>query len=160
MKTKTLFSEIQWGLKNWVLSVVVIFIMTPVCIYLSFQMTKVAGLEQIILLCTLTFHIALCLFFIFIKLKIEVTQEEIKYQLFPFHFSTQTLSKNEIIKIENVIYNPIGEWGGWGIRRDFKGNKAYNMYGNKGVKVTLQSGKIILFGSQKPNEFYDAILKK
>lgn len=156
MKTNTLFKEQQLGLKNWSLTLVLLFTLMPLCIYLFLQIIKASGSDKIILLCTLIFHIALCLFFVFIKLNIEITQEEIKYRLSPFHFSTQVLLKSEIIEVENVVYNPIGEWGGWGIRKNSRG-KAYNMYGDKGVQVTLKTGKIILFGSQKSNELYDII---
>ncbi len=159
METDILFKEKQLGLKNWGLTLVLLFTLIPLCIYLFLQMTKASGSDKIILFCTLIFTIALCLFFVFIKLKTEITQKKIKYRLSPFHFSTQTLSKSEIVEVENVVYNPIGEWGGWGIRYDFRGNKAYTMYGNKGVQVTLKNGKMVLFGSQKSNKLYEAIIK-
>lgn len=63
------------------------------------------------------------------------------------------------MSVESVIYNPIGDWGGWGIRYNSRG-RAYNMYGNEGVEVTLKNGKVILFGTQRPDELYNAILQK
>ncbi|WP_375559991.1 DUF6141 family protein [Bernardetia sp. OM2101] len=158
MESTFLFKEQQFGWKNWILSVVVPITLIPVSVYLGFEIIGKSSLEQIILFCILIFNSVLCLFLIFIKLEIKVTKDEIYYRVFPFHFSTQTLSKSEVLEVESVIYNPIGEWGGWGIRKNSKG-KAYNMYGNKGVEVTLKNGKIILFGSQKPDELYDAIRK-
>ena len=157
MKTEIIFRETQLGVKNWVLLVVVLFAIIPASIFLLFQTMEAFGSTRIVLLSTFIFTILICSILLFIKLNITVTKDEIQYRLSTFHFSTQILSKNQIIEIENVVYNPIGEWGGWGIRMKGR-DRAYNMYGNKGVQVTLKSGKIVLFGSQKPNELHKAII--
>ena len=157
METNILFKESQLGLKNWMMSVVIFFIAIPVNGYLFYKMIQTSSPESYHLLGTVIFVFIVCLFLSIIKLKVKVLEDKITYRLFPFHFSTQILSKNQIIEIENVVYNPIGEWGGWGIRMKGR-DRAYNMYGNKGVQVTLKSGKIVLFGSQKPNELRKAII--
>lgn len=54
---------------------------------------------------------------------------------------------NEIVKAESFRYNPIRDFGGWGIRYSEKG-KAYNVSGNYGVLLTMVDGKKILIGSQ------------
>ena len=61
-------------------------------------------------------------------------------------------TKAEIKSAKAVKYNPILDYGGWGIRYRFK-TKAYNIKGNKGVRIYLKNGKNILFGSQKHKEF-------
>ena len=43
-----------------------------------------------------------------------------------------------------------------GIRYGFKG-KAYNVSGNKGVKIFLKNGTNIMFGSQKHKELSKAL---
>ncbi len=48
-------------------------------------------------------------------------------------------------------YRPILEYGGWGIRYGLRG-RAYNVSGNRGLRVELTNGKHILFGSAKPEE--------
>ena len=48
-------------------------------------------------------------------------------------------------------YKPILEYGGWGIRWGLKGT-AYNVTGNKGLQLVLNSGKKILIGTQKDIE--------
>jgi len=55
-------------------------------------------------------------------------------------------------------YKPIREYGGWGIRYVI-GGIAYNVYGNKGVQLILKNKKKVLVGTQKPEEFYQAIVK-
>lgn len=45
----------------------------------------------------------------------------------PFHKS-RLIDWNEIEKLEVVKYDPIGDYGGWGIKSK-KGKKAYNVSG-------------------------------
>ncbi len=90
------------------------------------------------------------LFFLF-QLRIKVSSEGLHYQFFPFHFKSHTIKLEDIEKIKAMEYSPLKEYGGWGIRYGFKG-KAYNVSGNKGVKVFLNNGTNIMFGSQKHNE--------
>lgn len=66
------------------------------------------------------------------------------------------------IPLKNVVrayyraYNPIHEYGGWGIRTGRNG-RAFNMRGNEGVQLVLASGKRVLVGSQRPDELAQAI---
>jgi hypothetical protein len=48
-------------------------------------------------------------------------------------------------------YNPIKEYGGWGLKWSST-NAAYNIMGNVGLQLVLQNGKKILIGTQKPEE--------
>ena len=96
------------------------------------------------------FSIAIPLIFYFFELRTFVTKEGLHYQFFPFHLKKHLIKLDEIEKIEAFQYKPLGDYGGWGIRYGFKG-KAYNVSGNKGVKVHLTNKKNILFGSQKYN---------
>ena len=58
-----------------------------------------------------------------------------------------------------VTYNPIMDCGGWGIRWYGARGKAYNVSGNRGVKMELNNGDLILFGSQRAEEFALALEK-
>ena len=84
--------------------------------------------------------------------------ETLKNAIFPFHFKKHLIKLDEIEKIEALQYKPLGDYGGWGIRYGFKG-KAYNVSGNKRVKVHLKNKKNILFGSQKHNELAQTLKK-
>ena len=92
------------------------------------------------------------IFFYLMELRIKVDNIGIHYQFYPFHIKYNTFFYNEITKIEAVMYKPILEYGGWGIKQGFKG-KAYNVHGKYGVKIYLKSGKNVLFGSQKHIDF-------
>ena len=90
------------------------------------------------------------------KLVIKLYDDGIHIQLFPFHLSFRKITFEEIEFYEIKTYNPIKEYGGWGIRKG-RQRIAYNMSGNKGVQVKLKKGKRILIGSQQAEKLYQAI---
>ena len=57
---------------------------------------------------------------------------------------------------EAVTYHPILEYGGWGIR-GFRGNMAYNVSGNQGVRLLIADQRKLLIGSQQPERLAEAI---
>ncbi|HEY1253127.1 MAG TPA: hypothetical protein VGH97_18240 [Thermoanaerobaculia bacterium] len=64
----------------------------------------------------------------------------------------------EIARAEAVSYQPIREYGGWGIR-GLGRRRALNMRGNLGVLLTRRDGSTLLVGSQKPRELLAAIAR-
>ena len=94
----------------------------------------------------------------FAKLRVKINKQGIFYQFFPFHFKSHQINFDEIKTMQAITYSPIKDYGGWGIRYSFRGT-AYNVFGNKGIQIELKSGKRILFGSQRAEEF-EAILKE
>jgi hypothetical protein len=95
------------------------------------------------------------LFYLF-ELRLKVNVEGLHYQFFPFHFKSHTIKLEDIESIKAMEYSPLKEYGGWGIKYGFKG-KAYNVSGNKGVKIYLKNGLNIMFGSQKHKELAKAL---
>jgi hypothetical protein len=69
-----------------------------------------------------------------------------------------TILFSNIADCEARTYRPIREYGGWGVRFGWK-RKAYNVSGNRGVQLTLKSGKRLLIGSQRSEELAQAIRK-
>jgi hypothetical protein len=55
-----------------------------------------------------------------------------------------------------VTYNPIRDYGGWGIR-GLPGNMAYNVSGNRGVLLEFNDNAKLLVGSQRPAELAHAL---
>jgi hypothetical protein len=57
-------------------------------------------------------------------------------------------------------YNPIKDYGGWGIRwGSFRKGNAYNMSGNMGLQLVFKDGKKLLFGTQRSSEL-DQIIEQ
>jgi hypothetical protein len=98
----------------------------------------------------------LCLFISSLKLSTEITNESVKYKMFPFHFKWRELSKKEIDKLEIRTYRPLQEYGGWGNRRG-KSGRAYTIKGKQGLQLTLKNGDKILLGTSKPDEISKVI---
>ncbi len=77
----------------------------------------------------------------------------------PFHNTPRLIDWNEIEKLEVVKYDPIGDYGGWGIKSK-KGKKAYNVSGDIGLKLYLKNGKNILIGTQCEEELREYLKGK
>jgi len=90
------------------------------------------------------------------KLITEVREDGIYFKFVPFHFKTHKFLLKDIDKYYIRNYSPIKEYGGWGIRFGPMG-KAYNLYGNTGMQLELKNGKRILLGTQRPDEFKQAM---
>lgn len=91
-----------------------------------------------------------------LELTVEITNTELLIYFSPF--IRRRIPVSEIQKYETRQYRPIWEFGGWGIRRSWRGKgKAYNVKGNKGVQLELKNGESILIGSQKADALAEAI---
>ena len=90
------------------------------------------------------------------KLVTEVKEDGIHYRFRPFHSRFLHIPLAEIQSWEAVTYQPLLEYGGWGIRYGPSG-RAYNVSGNRGVRLKLQNGQRLLFGSQNPEAFDRAV---
>lgn len=92
----------------------------------------------------------------FFKLKTRIHEKGVYYQFLPFHLKTRFITWSEIEKAYVRNYNPISEYGGWGIKGGFFWNKkkgiAVNVSSDIGLELELKTGKKILIGTQKENE--------
>lgn len=97
--------------------------------------------------------------FLILKLKTKLDEFGIHYQFVPFHLKPKIISWTDIKSCEIRQYDPITEYGGWGIRSSFKKNtgKAYTTKGTIGLQVELKNGKKILFGTQKREHLQRAL---
>lgn len=98
--------------------------------------------------------LALIFLLLFLALKTSIDHIGIKIHYRPFlrrHYQWE-----QIKRIEVIDYNPIREFGGWGIRYGIKKrNKAYTVSGNHGLSVELNDGTRILIGTRKAEELTD-----
>lgn len=94
--------------------------------------------------------------FLSARLVVEVRDDGLHYRYYPFHRRFHHIGVEEIEEAEAVTYRPLLEYGGWGIRYGWKG-KAYNVSGNRGVRLRLRDGKSVLFGSRRSDELAAAL---
>lgn len=157
MKRDVSFSEQQWFRQMWIwilllgINVLVVYgFIQQVILEEPFGTNPGSDLGITITL-ILT---AMVTFFIFsIRLDTVVDRDGIRYCFFPFHFSSKVIKWDDVSKAYIRMYNPILEYGGWGIRWGTygKGN-AYNVAGNMGLQLELKNGKKLLFGTQKADD--------
>jgi len=74
--------------------------------------------------------------------------------LFPLY--VKHIPITSIIESEAVRYEPLEDYGGWGIRGWGK-RRALNARGDFGVLLTLEDDTLLMLGSQVPQELDDAI---
>ncbi len=112
------------------------------------------------LIITLLILLFFNLIFFSIKLTTTIDQAGISVKFFPIHSKPRLFSWDDISKAYLRKYNPLMEYGGWGIRFGLFGSSgAYNISGNMGLQLELSSGKKILIGTQNAVEL-EAYLSK
>jgi hypothetical protein len=99
---------------------------------------------------------ALVWLFCVAKLVTEVRNDGLYIRFYPFHLSFRKIPLENVVRFEAQTYKPILDYGGWGVRWTWKG-KAYNVSGNRGVRLDFKNGKRLLIGSRRPEELAGAI---
>jgi hypothetical protein len=97
-------------------------------------------------------------FMLSLRLKTIIKSDGIYVRFSPFHLKFHYYDWAQIDKCFVRTYNPIGEYGGWGLR-GFKNKKAFNVSGNNGIQLVFHDGKSLLIGTNLPDEATAALRK-
>ena len=89
------------------------------------------------------------IFFNILRLEVQVDSRKLFIRYYPL--MSREISLLDIDHFVARHYSALKEYGGWGIR-GFSQKKAYNVYGNEGVELTLRDGSKIMIGSQRADE--------
>lgn len=147
------FKEEQRFTQVWLLVVLLVSILVPAGIILQEYLRENSQISTNQLLVSLALLIAsVGIIFIF-KLTTRIDENGIHYQFFPFHLKFRKIGWEEIEKAFVRNYNPIGEYGGWGLKGGFiwsknKG-KCINVSGDIGIQLILKNGNKLLIGTQQ-----------
>lgn len=95
-------------------------------------------------------------FFYKLRLVTLVKNDGIYVRFIPFQFSFCHFPIGELQQYEDRVYEPIREYGGWGLRCGGQG-RAYNVSGNEGIQLVLTNGSRVLIGTQNSRAFLHAI---
>lgn len=112
--------------------------------------------DWMILLFTALFGIGLPWLMAACRLMTAVTPDGIIVRFAPFHLRARIIPHSGIRQFAARRYNPLLEYGGWGLRLG-RGGQALNASGNEGVQLVLTNGRRLLIGSQRAGEFAAAI---
>ncbi|MGJ8743066.1 hypothetical protein [Polaribacter sp.] len=150
------FKEEQRFTQTWLIILLVISLVIPVSIIVKEYLEENSKMSTNKLILTLTLILASILFIFIIKLTTRIDEKGIHYQFFPFHFSLKLIPWNEISSAKVRSYDPIGEYGGWGLKGGAFWNKskgeAINISGDIGIQLKLTNGKKLLIGTLKKEE--------
>lgn len=148
------FKESQKFTQSWVIILLTIsFIVTIISLSKEWSKKLDKSLSSNLdLLLALAVFILVISFMLILKLKTRIDNEGIKYQFYPIHLKFRTITWNKIEKVYVRKYNPITEYGGWGLKGCIISRSrgtAYNVSGNIGIQLELKSGKKILIGTKQ-----------
>jgi hypothetical protein len=93
--------------------------------------------------------------FALLRLETHLDAEGISYRFYPLGW--RRLAWAEIRSAQVRQYSPVGEYGGWGYRRASATSHAYNVAGDYGLQLELNSGHRILLGTQQPEALGQAL---
>lgn len=164
------FREVQQFRRPWVwvilsgillsqLGLLVYFVWCRLAFPVQDRATEVSLMLAIIVTAAfLLIFIVIAAFIHVAKLITEVREDGLYYRFYPIHRSFRRVTPDNLKSFRVKTYRPVADYGGWGIRfgRGAKGG-AYNMYGNRGVKLVLATGRGLLIGSQRPEEMAEAL---
>lgn len=121
-------------------------------------LTLYDGVKMQELLILLIFPPILLLFYI-AELRTEVRDNGVYFRFYPLHRNPKHVSFDDLNGWDLENYNPVRDYGGWGIRKSAGEGKAYTVSGWTGVRLTRSHNQSIIIGSQRPAEFTNAIEK-
>ena len=151
------FKEQQRFTQLWLIVLMAFSIVVPVAIILK-EADQMESTELIIALSVVI--LAPAIIFLF-KLTTRMDEKGIYYKFIPFHFKTRCIPWHDITNAYVRTYDPISEYGGWGIKGSNLFNKkrgiAFNVKGDVGIQLELNNGKKILIGTQLKQQAQDTL---
>jgi hypothetical protein len=106
------------------------------------------------------FPVLVIILFRFLTLETTIDETGIYYRFRPFQRKPKVIKPGDIARYEVKKYNPIFDYGGWGIRLgSFRKGTAYNVSGNMGVLFEFKNGKKFMLGTQNPEAIRSALNK-
>ena len=158
MPAAVLFEEVQQFKQKWVEGLLlfvntlfIIFYFNEVFLSAHPNREATIGLLSSIAICAIvTFLIKS------IKLITQVTPDGIRVRFSPLQTRFQLYRWDDIEQLFIRTYNPLLEYGGWGLRLGPSGS-AYNVSGNVGLQLVLRGNHRILIGTAKPELLLEAL---
>jgi hypothetical protein len=150
-----LFQETQRFRQVWIwLVIILVLVVTIVNIRLPQQGANMGAVRFI----SIAIPAVIAILFYLFRLETKIDDSGMYYKFYPFHLMDNKLEWNLIDRVYVRKYQPIFEYGGWGIR-GFGKNRALNVSGNMGIQIELKNGKKLLLGTQKPEEAESVIIQ-
>ncbi len=151
-----IFKEEQRFNQLWLIILMLVSTIVPIGIYVKEYTENPKNFSSLELIGVIFLILLASGFIFFFKLTTRIDETGIHYKFFPFHWNLKNIKWNEIDKAYVRTYDPLDEYGGWGLKGGILWNKAkgraINVSGDIGIQLVLKSGKKLLIGTQKENE--------
>ncbi len=156
-----LFHEEQYFRQPWV---VVLVLGLAALIWYAMWQQLVRGVpfgtnpppDGVLVAVWLLIGIGLPLFFYRLSLVNEVRMDGLYFRFHPLQWRWRHLGWGDLEAARVVTYHPLLDYGGWGIRVGTKGS-AYIVAGKRGLLLKIREGSDLLIGSQRPEQFIEAM---
>jgi hypothetical protein len=153
----TTFTETQKFNKWWHYVIagfpIVLIIALFIPVWLDVVTTKNNQKEPLFFLISFIFTTLAFIWFVLLKLKTQINEEGILVIFSGLPFCKRKIKWEEIKSISIIKYEPLTDYGGWGVRYSLSGNGwCYNVSGNYGIKIIYQNNKPFLIGTQQKEE--------
>ena len=162
MKREVLYSEVQ-KFKQWWLWLI-LFGINSMFVYGVIQQVILGNkfgdkpMSNTGLLIFFAFSLVLSIFFVFLRLESVISPDGIFVRFYPVILKYRFYSWGTVDKAYVRQYKPILEFGGWGLRRSFRGKgKAFNVSGNVGLQLEFVNGDRLLIGTQNPDQIRNVL---
>ncbi len=154
------FSEKQRFTQWWLWLILVGAMLVPLAICLFDIFTHKATHTTVEIVSGAALPAAIIILFRSFRLDTKIDESGVWYRFFPLQGRMGCIVWADVEKAYIKKYNPILDYGGWGIRFGLGGKgKAYNIAGNMGLQLELKTGKKILIGTQQPDEVKETLVQ-
>ena len=136
----------RWWLLMFILAIIVIVVGT------AYYATRDADEDTALIVSLLSLAITAPIVFGLLYLRLETLIDErgITAYFKPFGFTKKNFRWKNISECYVREYDPVKEFGGWGVRGLGQRWKSYNIYGNRGIQIVKKDGTRFLLGTQRP----------
>jgi hypothetical protein len=152
VSSATKFAEVQKFRQLWLW----IILMGIAALVWSVLLLRLPSPDPLSVIIVIVFGVLFPVWFYEMRLEIRVEGDLLCYRFYGLQARWKRLPLADIQSARAVVYRPILDYTGWGIRIGPKG-WAYNAYGNRGVCIVRKNGKRFLLGSQRADELAKAI---
>lgn len=90
-------------------------------------------------------------------LRVRLYHDRIVLGLGSSGWISKTVAYDEIVRTESVRYNPMAEFGGWGVRWGKEGKRAWTARGTRAVVLHLKDGTRLYVGSDNPQRLEERL---
>ena len=93
----------------------------------------------------------------FLRMTTEVTPTDLRVWFGWVPTYRRAIDAGMVRRAEVVTYRPWADCRGWGVRTGRDGERVLNARGNRGVRLELSDGSLLVIGSQRPEDLARAI---